>query len=198
MASSCKTVPEWPYSVLRRQPWPLHPWLKSRAHEDPMAGPGASLPGLQCGGPCHRVVLSPLWVSFTHMQMLCSVARPKDRSTEVLSWGAPRSMASLVAASSRLGPSYAPSSTESLRTCTLGLAGHPEAARGGGRAAEDLGDPGCEAGEGAQRRSRYRRQVWEWHWPCMVGRTKSPHHLLGTGQHRHTVLSPLPYAFIFN
>lgn len=125
-----------------------------------MASPEASLPGLQCGGPCHRVVLTPSWMSFTHIQKLYSMAHPKDKSTEVQSWGAPRAMATLVTANSRLDPSCAPSSTEPHRTCTLGLAGHPEAARGGGGAAEDLGDPGCEAGEGPERRSRYRRQVW--------------------------------------
>lgn len=124
-----------------------------------MTSPGASLPGLQCGGPYQRVVLTSLWMSFTHVQMLCSTAHPKDRSTEVRSWGAPRAMATLVAASSKLDPSCAPSATEPHRTCTLGLAGHPEAARGGGGAAEDLGDPGCEAGEGAERRSRYCQQV---------------------------------------
>lgn len=46
-----------------------------------------------------------------------------------------------------------------LMACPLGLAGHPETARGGGRAAEDIGDPGREAGEGSERRSRYRGQV---------------------------------------
>lgn len=150
----------------------MSPWSKSRTHADPMASPGASLPGLQCGGPCHRVVLTNSWMSFTHIQKLYSVAHPKDKSTEVQSWGAPRAMATLMAANSRLDPSCAPSSTEPHRTCTLGLAGHPEAARGGGGAAEDLGDPGCEAGEGAERRSRYRRQVWERCWPRMVGQDK--------------------------
>lgn len=44
-------------------------------------------------------------------------------------------------------------------TCALGLAGHPETARGGGRAAEDVGDPGREAGKGAERRNRYSPQI---------------------------------------
>lgn len=39
-------------------------------------------------------------------------------------------------------------------TCVPGLSGHPETAGGGGRAAEDVRDPGREAGEGAERRSR--------------------------------------------
>lgn len=38
--------------------------------------------------------------------------------------------------------------------CALGLAGHPETARGGGGAAEDVRNTGREAGEGAERRSR--------------------------------------------
>lgn len=35
-----------------------------------------------------------------------------------------------------------------------GIAGHPEAAGGGGGAPEGFGDPRREAGEGAERRSR--------------------------------------------